>query len=224
MWLEKVSESEDHPEKCPTCGSCVQRRSYGEMYAGSQVLDGQRVEIRRVPNEGFADPVHLDPITQYFNGGLYRLWPNETYFARGGKKLHRDVWSSAFGPIPDGHHIHHRDANPKNNALSNLECIEAREHFKLTWEQSSKREKRDFSDLARERAAEWHRSEEGRLWHKRLAERTQGWTKWRREQMACLWCSKLFEGIVRKSGNQQKFCHPNCKAAYYRKRKADSAA
>lgn len=220
MWLETIHKSEDHKEKCPTCGSGVQRRVYGEMYAGSQVLNGERVEIRRVPNEGFADPIYLDPLTQYFDGGLYRLWKNERYLSRGGKKLHRAVWELAFGKLPEGHHVHHKDGNPANNLLSNLECIEAGEHLSLSGKQRHMGAQESFTSLAREKAAEWHRSEEGRLWHRRLAERTQNWTKWKREQMQCAWCNKIFEGLVRKSGNQQKYCHPNCKAAFYRNRKA----
>src|SRR6266404_1217002 len=100
MWLEAISRTKKNSAKCPTCGSAVQRRIYGEMHAGSQILNGKRVDISRKPAAGFADPIVLDPITQYFDGGIYRLWPSESYFARGGRKLHRMVWQSAFGPIP----------------------------------------------------------------------------------------------------------------------------
>lgn len=43
--------------------------------------------------------------------------------------LHRFVWQEAHGPIPDGYHIHHRDHDPGNNALENLELIEGRAHI-----------------------------------------------------------------------------------------------
>jgi hypothetical protein len=193
------------------------------MYAGSYVHDGQRVEIRRKPNGGFINPVVLDPITQYFDGGLYRLWPSEKYWSRGGKKLHRDVWTSAFGQIPKGCHIHHRDSDPSNNQLSNLECVPANKHLSDTWRIRAERGDEGhgvFNETARERAAEWHRSEEGRLWHKRHAQRVKSWTKWKREDRPCDHCGTVFQALVRKSGHSQRFCSEVCKAANYRKRKA----
>lgn len=220
MWLEAVPESTDHSEKCPTCGSPVRRRTYGVLYAGAYVSDGKRVEIRRQPTEGYFDPVVFDSITQYFDGGFYRLWPSNTYFANGSTSLHRAVWRVAFGPIPKGCHIHHKDRNPANNAITNLECLPRSEHLSLSWHESKGQRPEGFSDLAKERAAEWHRSEAGRLWHRRHAKRSQGWKKWRREPKPCLYCGKTFQALVRRNGSEQKYCHPNCKAAHYRRRKA----
>jgi hypothetical protein len=51
--------------------------------------------------------------------------------APGPKPLHRAVWEDAHGPIPEGHHIHHRDRNPSNNTLENLELIEGKSHISL---------------------------------------------------------------------------------------------
>jgi hypothetical protein len=42
--------------------------------------------------------------------------------------LHRDIWEKYNGPIPDGFVIHHRDGNPLNNTLENLECVPEYEH------------------------------------------------------------------------------------------------
>jgi hypothetical protein len=190
------------------------------MHAGSFILDGERVDIRRTPPDGFADPVYLDPITQYFNGGLYRMWPSERYLARGGKRLHRDVWSTAFGAIPKGCHIHHRDNDTLNNALANLECVPASEHLSETWHRTKAGTTRHFGDSAREKAAEWHRSDEGRLWHKRQAERQQNWKKWERAPKACEQCGSEFQALLRNNGFAQRFCCANCKARHYRQRKA----
>lgn len=219
MWLETVHKSEGDTEKCPTCGGSVQRRAYGEMYAGASIQDGVRVEIRKRPKGGFIGPVVLDPITQYFNGGLYRVWPSDKYYSRGGKKLHRDVWEDAFGPIPAKSHIHHIDKNPANNELSNLECLPAAEHTRIP-----KLNVHGFSELARERAADWHKSEEGRLWHSRHAVRGKSWTKWKREDKPCEFCKKVFQALVRESGNTQKYCCEKCKVAAYRARGADKDA
>lgn len=230
MWMEAISESSENSCQCPTCGGHVQRRIFSEMYAGAFVLNGERVEISRTPRDGFANPIVLDPLTQYFNGGLYRLWPSERYFARGGKKLHRDVWSDAFGDIPKGHHIHHKDADPANNQLSNLECLHGKEHISASTtvrNNDLKLRKANgqiagdpfFTEAAREKAADWHRSEAGRLWHKRQAEQSQVWTKWKRVPKNCEFCGKEFEALDRKNGHPHKFCTANCKAASYRARK-----
>lgn len=37
-----------------------------------------------------------------------------------------------FGPIPDGHEIHHIDDNSLNNDISNLACLPIAEHFRIT--------------------------------------------------------------------------------------------
>jgi endogenous inhibitor of DNA gyrase (YacG/DUF329 family) len=213
MWLETVHDAAHHAEKCPTCGGGVQQRVFGEVYAGSFVQNGERVEIRRVPHPEYRNPVILDPLTQYFNGGLYRVFPSETYYTRGGKKLHRDAWNMAFGPIPDRCHIHHRDGNPANNALDNLECIDPKEHLR----HHPNKLPRTFNATARERAAEWHRSEAGRIWHRRHAQRQQGWTKWKRVSQPCAECNSQFDALARK-GNAQKYCSTGCKVAAYRKR------
>lgn len=223
MWMEALSRPEDHAETCPTCGGGVQRRQYGEMHAGAYVLDGEWVDIRAVPADGYADPIWLDPLTQYFDGGLYRLWPSDRYLSRGGKTLHRTAWTAAFGPIPAGCHIHHRDSNTLNNLLANLECVPAGRHLS---DAGHKRQigvpaGQHFSATARQKAAEWHASEEGRLWHRRHALAAKSWTKWKREKRVCLQCSAEFDAVIRKNAYQQIYCTSTCKAAAYRARKAE---
>ncbi len=221
MWLEAIRRAEGHETGCPTCGGAVQRRPYGEMHAGSFVRDGERVEIRRVPDAGFADPIVLDPLCQYFDGNLYRLWPKERYFSRGGSRLHRDVWVAAFGPIPDGCHIHHRDGDSANNRLSNLECIASGEHLSKEWERRHSGKAVHFTASARHAAAEWHRSEAGRAWHRRHARRSKGWKKWKREDRPCVHCGTIIHNaLVRKQGHSQKYCTETCKALAYRQREA----
>ena len=73
------------------------------------------------------------------------------------------------------------------------------------------------AEKARKKAADWHASPEGREWHRRHAEKMQLWKINKREPRNCLQCNKEFDCIIRKNGYQQKFCHPNCKSAYYRK-------
>lgn len=228
MWLEALSLAADHAAQCPTCRGAVQRRQYGEMYAGSFISDGKRVEIRKRPPTDFADPIQLDPITLYFDGKLHRLWPSERYFAIGGKRTHRAVWEAAFGKIPKGCHIHHKDNNPHNNALANLECVPIGEHLSDNWHRT-----RDvvrglqgpdgkwvehFSENAKRAAAEWHRSEEGRLWHQRHARAAKGWEKFQRVEKPCEVCGASIQALVRRGPNPQKYCSEVCKARAWRER------
>jgi len=51
-------------------------------------------------------------------------------------KLHRKIWTDAFGPIPvdemgRSYEIHHIDGNNKNNNINNLKCVTIQEHFKI---------------------------------------------------------------------------------------------
>ncbi len=68
------------------------------MYAGSFILNEERVEIRRVPDAQYRDPIVLDELTQYFDGKLYRIWPSSKYLTNGSKgSIHRAAWFGAFG-------------------------------------------------------------------------------------------------------------------------------
>ena len=44
-------------------------------------------------------------------------------------KIHRLVWITFNGPIPDGMEIDHQDANKENNELSNLKCCTHKENM-----------------------------------------------------------------------------------------------
>ena len=44
--------------------------------------------------------------------------------------LHRLVYKLFCGDIPKGMHIHHKDKNPLNNSLANLELKEAKQHLR----------------------------------------------------------------------------------------------
>lgn len=77
-----------------------------------------------------------------FEGVFYYRYPNSKnwslrhYFgspmgARRKKFLHRAIYESALGPIPRGHHIHHKDKNTLNNLIENLQCLSKESHEAL---------------------------------------------------------------------------------------------
>src|SRR5208282_5331070 len=90
-------------------------------------------------------------------------WPGGHHRERGVGALHQEIWIARYGPIPPAHHIHHRDENPLNNDISNLEAKLGREHNR---EHSSSEENkarfRLVQPLGLEKAAAWHRTEAGR--------------------------------------------------------------
>jgi len=67
---------------------------------------------------------------QTFQGKEYHLYPGEKYFSRGKNKLHRVVWEYYNGAIPKGFQVHHKDHNPYNNDISNLELLTEEEHIR----------------------------------------------------------------------------------------------
>lgn len=225
MWLEALPSSEEGSCGCPTCGAAVKRKTYGEMHAGAYLLDGVRTEIIRTPQDLYSDAIVLDDLTQYFDGKLYRLWPSESYFSCGSGRLHRKAWEDAFGPLPAGCHVHHRDGNRHNNSLANLECLPASEHMSLSGKSggypSHKTAREPFNAAARQNAKAWNQSEAGRLFHKRNSEKMQNWTKWKREPKVCPHCEATYDAVVRKQGHQQIYCSTACRVNAYRKRDAE---
>src|ERR1700722_9087610 len=76
-----------------------------------------------------------------FNGIKFRRYPEakqashrnyyspaSNYRRKGVGALHQEIWKAANGPIPLFCEIHHRDGNPLNNQLDNLECLTKSEH------------------------------------------------------------------------------------------------
>ena len=119
---------------------------------------------------------------RYFrtDDGYYRLSRS-----RGRRLLHRDVWTAAHGPIPDGHHIHHIDGDRSNNDLANLECIEAGEHLRRHKLGST------HSVEARARITEANR----RRWQQRKP-----------RPVVCAECGDTFHS----TGTRAKFCSRRC--------------
>lgn len=43
-------------------------------------------------------------------------------------RVHRVIWSCVNGDIPEGYDIHHKDHNPLNNRIENLEIVDSTQH------------------------------------------------------------------------------------------------
>ena len=151
-----------------------------------------------------------------FNGKVYEL-VGKYYFEknstnagrRNAKQLHIAVWEFYNNQeVPKGYHIHHKDFNHLNNDISNLECLPASEHLslhgKVWWsKKENKKRGKHFLDKAREKANEWHKSEEGRAWHREHAKCLKNWKP---KTLHCEYCGKEFV----QNSNQQRFCSNLC--------------
>lgn len=162
--------------------------------------------------------------TVEFNGKIYYRYPEsprrdcQVYFRTHGfggrpRFLHRDVYEAAHGPIPAGHVVHHVDGNPLNNEPANLATMPMREHSgmhtsELMADPKLRARAREFMDMAREKANEWHRSSAGREWHSEHGRAM--WVDRKPEPRACEQCGAVYETRDR---SVSKFCSNNCKSA-----------
>lgn len=172
------------------------------------------------------------PETVIYRGILFRRYPasrsraDRVYYVPSGQyrtkgigRLHQEIWRDAHGPIPAGHHIHHRDGNSLNNSLDNLECVPGDEHHAyhmslLSDEERAKR--REWFHQIRRRASNWHQSSSGRQWHKELGK--YSWEGRESQQYICQQCGSMFSsrGIA-----PPKFCSNACKSAARRAKGLD---
>lgn len=64
-------------------------------------------------------------------GRFYIRWREDGSRKQFQQQESRWLWEKHFGKIPTGYHIHHKDKNPLNNDINNLECLSAEDHKKI---------------------------------------------------------------------------------------------
>ena len=157
---------------------------------------------------------------QEFNGKTYYLYPNERYYSKGCKRLHRVVWEFYNGKIPKGYHIHHVDNNTSNNAIENLNLVHASLHYRFSGKKRFKENPEfaeEFHSKGIEKAKEWHNSEEGLKWHSEHAKKT--WINRKQYFKNCEVCGNQYQTPF---PEKSKYCHDNCKAKALRKRRREN--
>lgn len=155
--------------------------------------------------------------TQFFNGLEYKLYPNERYFSRGRKRLHRVVWEYHNGEIPKDYQVHHINGDPYDNRIENLALVHKTLHQRFTGKQRHKNNpewSKEFYTKGIEASKEWHRSEEGREWHKKHGKKT--WINREYKTLKCQVCGKEYKT---RTAGVSKYCHANCKATALRRRR-----
>lgn len=79
-----------------------------------------------------------------WEGRRFYLTCHGYYMTARGRYLHRAIWEKANGHIPEGHHIHHRNRDPSDNHLGNLQCLTASDHHRLHGSDPRKRSTKTY--------------------------------------------------------------------------------
>lgn len=131
------------------------------------------------------------------------------------KRLHRAVWEYHNGEIPDGCHVHHVDGNKNNNEIENLELLNGHDHLKLHGDGWSVEHRERLADNLRTKAMPaakaWHKSANGKAWHKEHYEQSCAVKMHAKRVLYCKRCGKEYIG-----GHNNVFCSKACKSAWRR--------
>jgi hypothetical protein len=112
--------------------------------------------------------------------------------------------------------VHHVDGNTQNNSIDNLNLIYSTLHLRYEAKKRFRNNPefaKEFHSKGIEAAKVWHKSEEGREWH-----RQHGKNCWINKEYTthnCQYCNKEYQTRHR---GVSKFCHQNCKAKARTKR------
>lgn len=164
------------------------------------------------------------PVTTIYAGRKFTLL-SSGYFLDNNKKaeerlLHRLLWIAAFGPIPKGFDVHHKDENKQNNSLDNFELkprsLHRRDHMlQLLGRDPVLRQKLVKQLLnARVNCHNWLHTDLGKDWARGQLARTRE----KLRDYVCAYCGVTFTASVIA---RHKFCNRACASKfYYAKRKA----
>lgn len=133
--------------------------------------------------------------------------------------LHRYVWIKYNGDIPDGMSVHHIDGDKENNSIDNYILMSKSKHTKhhideIMENQLDERRER-FIEHALPAAAEWHKSEEGRKWHKGHWHNSLKPVIEEKVEKTCVVCDSKYE-TPKFMTEKSMFCSKKCKAKHRR--------
>jgi endogenous inhibitor of DNA gyrase (YacG/DUF329 family) len=138
-------------------------------------------------------------------------------------RLHVYIWEKNNGQVPKGYEIHHKDGDKDNNDISNFELLPRGKHQELHGADIKNNEvllekmRTNLKENATPKASEWHKSKEGREWHRKHAiEVSKNLSE---KEFICSNCGKTFN---KKPQGNIKFCSNKCKSAWRRKQGLDN--
>jgi len=101
----------------------------------ARILGGSRQSIHDllIRRDGYNPRKPSIVKTQIFNGKKYSIRANGYFMSTKPPRalMHREVWESINGTIPDGCDIHHIDHDKANNSIDNLELYTKSDHARL---------------------------------------------------------------------------------------------
>jgi uncharacterized C2H2 Zn-finger protein len=138
------------------------------------------------------------------------------------RRLHTYVWESIHGEIPEGFHVHHIDTDKNNNDESNLELEIPFNHLSLHGKMADKEAIERFQRSGIEASKEWHRSSEGKEFHRKIA--IESWKTRGEHEYKCTNCEKQFRTKKIYTEKSNFFCSGGCKSDFRRKLGVDNEA
>lgn len=159
-----------------------------------------------------------------YDGMKFRRDKKTGYFlnAKTHKRLHVYVWEKHFGKVKDGFVVHHIDFDKNNNEIENLALMLREDHASLhgaSWdEERQEKQAVILRQKAIPKATEWHKSDNGRAWHRAHYEAMKG-SLHKKITRKCEYCGKEYEGA---NSCTARFCSNNCKSAYRRQSGVDN--
>lgn len=172
--------------------------------------------MRFDPNDP-PESVEFNGVTYRLMGGARKYYLSQSPTNAGrcrAKGLHVAVWEHGSGElVPKGHEVHHRDSDTFNFDHQNLECLERSVHRRLPRKNS--RSEKVLANLAaiRPLASAWHKSPEGRAWHRENTAKSLELSRVARDYV-CAECHVVFSAKQPRA----RFCDRNCAAAFYWRR------
>lgn len=104
------------------CQHCGQQFSARKIYVNRGQMKYCSTECSALASREF-------PVIDYAGDRFYFRRRSGYYESTTtGRKLHRVIWESEHGVIPEGHVVHHVDGDTTNNDLVNLELMAWGEH------------------------------------------------------------------------------------------------
>ena len=159
---------------------------------------------------------------QEFNGAKFHIGTNGYFYKTLGsnqkqirnksrESMHRFVWEFYNGSIPKGFIVHHKDEKKDNNNIENLILMDKKDHRKMhsiQFHKDNPEHSRKTIEKIQSKCKEWHKSEDGRKWHKENFEKN-GHMLYKKGIFICEVCKKEYEGVQR-GENRNKYCSDKC--------------
>ena len=176
----------------------------------------------RFDKDSAPEIVYFDGVKYRRMGGKRKYYLSQSSTNAGRKNpkgLHVAVWEHHNGqPVGHGNEVNHRDGDVFNFSPENLERLPKDTHRKLPKINIDREANRKHLEKCRSLASAWHKSVEGRAWHREVtakhldaarAARIIGDERPTLGLQACEWCGGLFS---RRSA-RRLLCSTACQTA-----------